>query len=94
MIERLDPIYADFTISQDKLTAVQAEMRSGSLKTEIRLPDSNGEMVAGQLTFLDNAVQNTTGLVACRGQQDHNVLEVLRVVVIAREAVPASRRRT
>jgi multidrug efflux system membrane fusion protein len=66
VIERLDPIYADFTISQDKLTAVQDEMRSGSLKTEIRLPDSNGEMVAGQLTFLDNAVQNTTGTVNLR----------------------------
>ena len=66
VIERLDPIYADFTISQDKLTAVQEEMRSGSLKTEIRLPDSNGEMVAGQLTFLDNAVQNTTGTVNLR----------------------------
>jgi membrane fusion protein, multidrug efflux system len=66
VIERLDPIYADFTISQDKLTAVQNEMRSGSLKTEIRLPDSNGEMVAGQLTFLDNAVQNTTGTVNLR----------------------------
>src|SRR6266550_7373615 len=66
VIERLDPIYADFTISQDKLTAVQEEMRSGSLKTEIRLPDSNGEMVAGQLTFLDNALQNTTGTVNLR----------------------------
>ena len=38
VIERLDPIYADFTISQDKLTAVQEQMRSGTLKTEIRLP--------------------------------------------------------
>lgn len=66
VIERLDPIYADFTISQDKLTAVQEQMRSGTLKTEIRLPDANDEMVAGTLTFLDNAVQNTTGTVNLR----------------------------
>jgi multidrug efflux system membrane fusion protein len=66
VIEKLDPIYADFTISQDKLTAVQEQMRSGTLKTEIRLPDANGEMVAGTLTFLDNAVQNTTGTVSLR----------------------------
>src|SRR6185436_1390143 len=59
VIEKLDPIYADFTISQDKLTSVQEQMRSGTLKTEIRLPDANDEMVAGTLTFLDNAVQNT-----------------------------------
>jgi membrane fusion protein, multidrug efflux system len=66
VIERLDPIYADFTISQDKLTAVQEQMRLGTLKTEIRLPDAGDEMVAGQLTFLDNAVQNTTGTVNLR----------------------------
>lgn len=66
VIERLDPIYADFTISQDKLTEVQQQMRSGTLKTEIRLPDANDEMVTGTLTFLDNAVQNATGTVNLR----------------------------
>jgi membrane fusion protein, multidrug efflux system len=66
VIERLDPIYADFTISQNSLTAVQEQMRAGTLKTEVRLPDTNGEMVAGQLTFLDNAVQDATGQVSLR----------------------------
>jgi len=66
VIERLDPIYADFTISQGSLTAVQQQMRAGALKAEVRLPDTGGEMVAGQLTFLDNAVQNATGQVTLR----------------------------
>ena len=61
VIERLDPIYADFTISQNNLTAVQQQMRAGTLKTEVRLPDTADDPVIGQLTFLDNAVQNTTG---------------------------------
>jgi len=65
MIERLDPIYAEFTISQNDLTNVQQQMRAGALKTEVRLPDTN-EMVAGQLTFLDNSVQNQTGQVSLR----------------------------
>ena len=66
VIERLDPIYADFTISQGSLTAVQQQMRAGALKTEVRLPDTGGAMVAGQLTFLDNSVQNATGQVTLR----------------------------
>jgi membrane fusion protein, multidrug efflux system len=66
VIERLDPIYADFTISQNNLTAVQEQMRAGTLKAEVSLPDSGGVMVAGQLTFLDNAVQSTTGQVTLR----------------------------
>lgn len=65
VIERLDPIYADFTISQNDLTKVQDQMHSGSLKTEVRLPDSS-DVVAGQLTFLDNSVQNQTGQVNLR----------------------------
>jgi membrane fusion protein, multidrug efflux system len=66
VIERLDPIYADFTISQDKLTEVQVQMREGKLRTEVRLPDSAEDSVVGQLTFLDNSVQNGTGTVNLR----------------------------
>jgi membrane fusion protein, multidrug efflux system len=66
VIERLDPIYADFTISQNNLTAVQQQMREGTLRAEVRLPDTSDEAVVGQLTFLDNAVQNATGQVNLR----------------------------
>lgn len=65
VIERLDPIYADFTISQNDLSRVQEQMHAGTLKTEIRLPDAT-DSVAGQLTFLDNSVQNQTGQVNLR----------------------------
>jgi membrane fusion protein, multidrug efflux system len=66
VIERLDPIYADFTISQNHLTAVQQQMRQGRLRTEVRLPDTGDAAVVGQLTFLDNAVQDATGQVNLR----------------------------
>jgi membrane fusion protein, multidrug efflux system len=66
VIERLDPIYADFTISQNNLADVQQQMREGRLRAEVRLPDTADDPVIGQLTFLDNAVQNTTGTVNLR----------------------------
>lgn len=66
VIERLNPIYADFTISQTNLTAVQQQMRAGTLKAEVRLPDTVDDPVLGQLTFVDNAVQNETGQVTLR----------------------------
>jgi multidrug efflux system membrane fusion protein len=65
VIERLDPIYADFTISQNDLSKVQEQMHAGTLKTEVRLPETD-QMVAGELTFLDNSVQNQTGQVSLR----------------------------
>jgi multidrug efflux system membrane fusion protein len=66
VIERINPIYADFTISQNHLSAVQREMQQGSLRTEVRLPDMANDPVTGQLTFVDNAVQNETGQVTLR----------------------------
>ena len=65
-IERLDPIYADFTVAQNDLTAVQKNMKLGDLKVEVRLPDEPGRMIEGNLTFLDNAVQDATGTVTLR----------------------------
>lgn len=66
VIERLDPIYADFTISQNSLSQVQEQMRAGTLTAEVRLPDTAGEPVSGALTFVDNAVQTETGQVTLR----------------------------
>jgi multidrug efflux system membrane fusion protein len=66
VIERLNPIYADFTISQSNLTAVQEQMRAGGLRAEVKLPDTPGDGVFGQLTFVDNAVQTETGQVTLR----------------------------
>lgn len=66
VIERLDPIYADFTISQNNMTAVQQQMRLGPLAAEVRLPDTTDEPAVGQLTFIDNAVQDATGQVSLR----------------------------
>lgn len=66
VIERLDPIYADFTISQTNLSAVQQQMGAGTVKAEVRIPDTVDDPILGQLTFVDNAVQNETGQVTLR----------------------------
>lgn len=67
LIQRLDPIYADFTITERDLPDVQTEMRRGTLKAEVRLPsDQEGRGRMGAVTFLDNAVQNGTGTVNLR----------------------------
>ncbi|HEX6161285.1 MAG TPA: efflux RND transporter periplasmic adaptor subunit, partial [Thermoanaerobaculia bacterium] len=68
-IQRLDPVYADFTVPENDLTAVQRNMARGSLKVEVRLPDEPGDpddRRVGTLTFLDNSVQDGTGTVKLR----------------------------
>jgi multidrug efflux system membrane fusion protein len=65
-IQRLDPIYVDFTVTQKDLTDVQTNMAHEALKVEVRLPDDAEPPATGRLTFLDNTVQDTTGTVALR----------------------------
>lgn len=66
VIQRLDPIYVDFTVTEHDLTAVQRRMAGKPLDVEVRLPDQPAEPLAGKVTFLDNTVQEGTGTVTVR----------------------------
>jgi multidrug efflux system membrane fusion protein len=66
VIQRLDPIYVDFTITEHDLSAVQRRMAGKPLDVEVRLPDQPAEPLAGKVTFLDNTVQEGTGTVTVR----------------------------
>ena len=66
VIQRLDPIYADFTIPESDLTEVQRNMARRTLRAEVRLADERSKAREGKLTFLDNSVQEGTGTVKLR----------------------------
>jgi membrane fusion protein, multidrug efflux system len=66
-IQRLDPIYAIFTITEGDLPDVQKQMRGGDLRAAVRLPsDPDNSARMGRVEFLDNAVQNGSGTVNLR----------------------------
>jgi multidrug efflux system membrane fusion protein len=66
-VQRLDPIYAIFTITEGDLPAVQRQMSNGPLKAAVRLPsDPENSARIGRVEFLDNAVQNGSGTVNLR----------------------------
>ena len=66
-IQRIDPIYVTFTITEQDLPEVQKKMSRGMLKAQVRLPaDSESAARPGKVEFLDNAVQNATGTVNLR----------------------------
>jgi len=73
LIQRLDPIYADFTVTERDLPAVQKEMSRGDLKALVRVPsDPEDRARTGRVTFLDNAVQNGTGTVNLRATMSNS----------------------
>jgi len=66
-IQRIDPIYANFTITERDLPDVQKQMARGGLKAMVRLPsDQESAARLGRIEFLDNTVQNGSGTVNLR----------------------------
>src|SRR3984893_13961259 len=72
-IERLDPIYADFTVTENDFSTVQRNSAKRTLRVEVRLPDEPDKPVVGQLTFLDNTVQSSSGTVMLRATVPNGV---------------------
>lgn len=64
-IQRMDPIYADFTVTESDFPEVQRNSANHTLRVEVRLPD-DPKAETGQLTFLDNSVQSSSGTVMLR----------------------------
>jgi multidrug efflux system membrane fusion protein len=96
LIQRLDPIYADFTVTEGDLPEVQRELARGTLQALVRIPsDPPNRAREGKLTFVDNMVQNATGTVNLRAtipNRDHHFwpgqfLGVTLVLATAKGAV-------
>ncbi len=66
VIQRLDPIYADFTVTETELSEVQRNMANRTLRVEVWLPGDESKPRDGKLTFIDNAVQEGTATVKLR----------------------------
>src|SRR5438309_5235331 len=96
LIQRLDPIYADFTVTEADLPEVQRQLARGTLQALVRIPsDPPDRAREGKLTFVDNMVQNATGTVNLRAtipNRDHHFcprrfLDVTLVLATAKGAV-------
>ncbi len=76
-IQKLDPIYTDFTVSESDLTRVREYQARGKLKVETDLPDDNNPPRQGELYFFDTSVALGAGTIKARGitpNPDHLLL--------------------
>jgi membrane fusion protein, multidrug efflux system len=75
-VQRLDPIYADFTITEQDLSRVRQDMARGNTRALVRMPsETDAQARPGALTFFDNSVQNGSGTVNLRAtvpNSDHH----------------------
>jgi multidrug efflux system membrane fusion protein len=65
-IQTIDPIYVQFTISENDFDKVRQYFTEGELPVEVNVPSAPDEKVSGKLTFIDNAIASATGTLTLR----------------------------
>jgi multidrug efflux system membrane fusion protein len=67
VLNQVRPIYVNFAVPEQNLSAIRNYMAKGTLSVEAQPPNSNLPAVSGSLIFVDNAVDMTTGTIRLRG---------------------------
>lgn len=62
-INQIHPIYAAFAVPERYLSEIQKQMRGRTLPVTARYENLEGEPAAGELSFVDNAVDTMTGTI-------------------------------
>jgi membrane fusion protein, multidrug efflux system len=66
-INEVEPIYVTFAVPESQLPAIRTYMAEGKLPVTSRPQDDPGGEETGVLTFVDNAVDTTTGTIKLKG---------------------------
>jgi len=62
-VKQVHPIGVAFAVPEQELPGIRAGVRKGALPVTVSLPDSTNTFAQGQLSFIDNAVDTTTGTI-------------------------------
>lgn len=63
---QLDPLYVTFNPSERDLGVIQAARSDHKVVAKVSLPDDNSADYTGELTFIDNGVDRSTGTITAR----------------------------
>jgi multidrug efflux system membrane fusion protein len=63
---QLDPIYVTFNASENDLAEIQRARAAGKVAADILLPGETQARHKGELTFIDNVVDRSTGTIVAR----------------------------
>jgi membrane fusion protein, multidrug efflux system len=74
---QISPIYVTFAPSEAELVLIQKAKAEGPVTAEVTVPGDQGPPRKGELTFLDNQVDHTTGTIIARATIANEDLSLL-----------------
>jgi multidrug efflux system membrane fusion protein len=66
-INKIQPVYVSFAVPEAQLPQLKRYMQQGQLRVIARAPDDPDAQSVGKITFIDNAVDVTTGTIKVKG---------------------------
>ena len=66
-IKTISELHVDFTVTERDLPTIRSAMDKKALDVRILVPGDENNVHTGQLKFMDNTVDNTTGTISLRG---------------------------
>lgn len=67
-INQISPTFVTFSVPEDQLAAVRKSMAQGPLAVEAEVPNDASGRTQGQLSFIDNTVDTTTGAIKLKAE--------------------------
>ena len=67
VINQIHPIYVSFSVPEQSLSKIKRFQARGPLSVEALIPDDDQPPSKGALTFINNAVDSTTGTIELKG---------------------------
>jgi len=71
VINQVKPIYASFAVPEQRLNEVRRFMAGGPLEVTVVEPEREASLATGQLAYIDNAVDASTGTIKLRAVFDN-----------------------
>ena len=68
VINQVAPIFVTFSVPEQNLPDIRRHMTAGSLKVEARFQSDEGRSEQGNLAFIDNSVDRTTGTIKLKAE--------------------------
>jgi multidrug efflux system membrane fusion protein len=66
-INQISPIYVTFSVPEQNLPEIKSRLSGGKLRVQALIPESEDRPEEGELSFIDNAVDRTTGTIKLKG---------------------------
>ena len=71
-INEIQPIQVAFSVPEQHLPEIKRRMAQESLAVSVTIPDDKGPPIAGEVTFIDNQVDASTGTIVLKARSDNN----------------------